>query len=86
MLCRAVPAVTRDFMIQAFAYGSKMAAMRWLFTTLVPHAGSDADETKVKEETGATLRCIPFEQDSSNHTCFFTGQSATETVIFAKAH
>ncbi len=53
---------------------------------LVPHAGSDADETKVKEETGATLRCIPFEQNSSNLTCFFTGQSATETVIFAKAH
>ncbi|DBA99930.1 TPA: Proline--tRNA ligase, chloroplastic/mitochondrial [Trebouxia sp. C0004] len=51
-----------------------------------PWAGSDADETMVKEETGATLRCIPFEQNSSNLTCFFTGQPATETVIFAKAH
>jgi len=81
-----VPAVTRDFMIQAFVYGSNMAAMCWLSTMLVLHAGSDADETKVKEETGATLRCIPFEQKSSNLICFFTGQPATETVIFAKAH
>jgi len=63
-----------------------MAAMCWLYTMLVPCAGSDADETKVKEETGATLRCIPFEQKSSKLICFFTGQPATETVIFAKAH
>lgn len=48
--------------------------------------GSDADETKVKEETGATLRCIPFEQKSTDLTCFFTGHSASEIGIFAKAH
>lgn len=49
-------------------------------------AGSDDDEAKIKEETGATLRCIPFDQPRSDLTCFFTGESASEVVIFAKAH
>lgn len=49
-------------------------------------AGSDEDEAKIKEDTGATLRCIPFDQPHSDLTCFFTGQAASEIVIFAKAH
>ncbi|KAL3138343.1 Proline--tRNA ligase, chloroplastic/mitochondrial [Trebouxia sp. C0010 RCD-2024] len=49
-------------------------------------AGSDEDEAKMKEETGATLRCIPFDQPQSDLTCFFTGSKASEVVIFAKAH
>ena len=54
------------------------------FTFVV--AGSDEDETKIKEETGATLRCIPFDQPQSDLTCFFTSQAASEVAIFAKAH
>lgn len=49
-------------------------------------AGSDADELKIKEETGATLRCIPFDQTQAEASCFFTGDKAAEVAIFAKAH
>eukprot|EP00884_Botryococcus_braunii_P008844 jgi/Botrbrau1/17961/Bobra.50_1s0053.1 len=50
-------------------------------------AGSDDDERKVKEETSATLRCIPFEQPSGPPgSCFLTGKPASEVAIFAKAY
>lgn len=49
-------------------------------------SGSDADEQKIKEETGATLRCIPFDQAHTDLTCFLTGGKAAEVAIFAKAH
>lgn len=49
-------------------------------------AGSDSDEVAVKEETGATLRCFPFEQPEGPHTCLMTGQPAKEVAIFAKAY
>lgn len=48
--------------------------------------GSDDDERKVKEETSATLRCIPFQQPEGAGTCFFTGKPAREVAIFAKAY
>ncbi|WIA20581.1 hypothetical protein OEZ85_004969 [Tetradesmus obliquus] len=49
-------------------------------------AGSDAQETQIKEETQATLRCFPFEQPAGPHTCFMTGQPAAEVAIFAKSY
>ncbi len=48
-------------------------------------AGSDADEAKVKEETGATLRCFPFEQQGSG-ACFMTGKEGGEVAVFAKSY
>ena len=49
-------------------------------------AGSDEDEKRVKEETTATLRCIPFHQPASVGPCFLTGTPAKEVAIFAKAY
>jgi prolyl-tRNA synthetase len=50
-------------------------------------AGSDADELKVKEETSATLRCIPFEQpESVASSCFMSGNAAKEVAIFARSY
>lgn len=49
-------------------------------------AGSDEDEVRVKEETGATLRCFPFQQPPGPHTCIMTGGPAQEVAIFAKAY
>ncbi|KAL0019002.1 hypothetical protein WJX79_005964 [Trebouxia sp. C0005] len=79
-------AFTEANIVDVSSYEELQAAVAERKWARGPWAGSDADETKVKEETGATLRCIPFEQNSNKSTCFFTGQSATETVIFAKAH
>ena len=48
--------------------------------------GADADETRVKDETGATLRCFPLEQPPGPHVCLMTGKVAEEVAIFAKAY
>ncbi len=49
-------------------------------------AGSGEDEKKVKEETRATLRCIPLAQPGGEGVCFFTGKPATEQALFAKSY
>uniref|UniRef100_A0A1J3IWJ7 proline--tRNA ligase n=1 Tax=Noccaea caerulescens TaxID=107243 RepID=A0A1J3IWJ7_NOCCA len=51
-----------------------------------PWSGSDSDEQRVKEETGATIRCFPFEQTRETKTCLMTGNSAEEVAIFAKSY
>jgi prolyl-tRNA synthetase len=48
-------------------------------------AGSDDDERRIKDETGATLRCIPFEDDTEA-ACFLTGKSDAVTAYFARAY
>jgi prolyl-tRNA synthetase len=49
-------------------------------------AGSDADERRVKEETGATIRCFPFDQPQGTGSCVMTGAAAHEVALFAKAY
>lgn len=49
-------------------------------------AGSSDDETRIKEETKATLRCIPIAQPGGEGVCFYTGKPATEQAIFAKSY
>jgi prolyl-tRNA synthetase len=49
-------------------------------------AGSNEDELKIKEETKATIRAIPFQQPSTPGTCFYTGKPATQKVVLAIAY
>lgn len=49
-------------------------------------AGSSADEGRIKDETGATVRCIPFDQPGGGGKCFFSGQPAEKITLFAKAY
>jgi prolyl-tRNA synthetase len=49
-------------------------------------AGSNEDEDKVKEETKATIRCIPLDQPGGSGTCFYTGKTADKVAIFARAY
>ncbi|ESQ43268.1 hypothetical protein EUTSA_v10013193mg [Eutrema salsugineum] len=51
-----------------------------------PWSASDSDEQRVKEETGATIRCFPFEQTQGTKTCLMTGNPAEEVAIFAKSY
>ncbi|PRQ18103.1 putative proline--tRNA ligase [Rosa chinensis] len=51
-----------------------------------PWSASDKDELKVKEETGATIRCFPFDQPHGIKTCLMTGNPAEEVAIFAKSY
>ncbi|MGD6878674.1 proline--tRNA ligase [Bacillus infantis] len=48
--------------------------------------GSRECEDRVKEETGATSRCIPFEQEHISDVCVCCGNKAEELVYWAKAY
>lgn len=47
----------------------------------------DADvEKQIKEETGATIRCIPFDQSLKPGVCVKSGKPSAGRVVFAKAY
>lgn len=51
--------------------------------------GDPAVEAKVKEETKATIRCIPdeeFRTPNANLTCMVTGEPAKHQVVWARAY
>ncbi len=45
-----------------------------------------ASEAKIKEETKATVRCIPFAQSGKSGKCIFTGEDTSTEVLFAVAY
>jgi prolyl-tRNA synthetase len=48
--------------------------------------GTKETETKIKEETQATIRCIALDQEPEEGVCMVTGKPSTGRVIFAKAY
>jgi prolyl-tRNA synthetase len=48
--------------------------------------GGNHCEQKIKEETKATIRCIPLEQPDGEGRCIYCGEPAVEKVYFAKAY
>jgi prolyl-tRNA synthetase family I len=48
--------------------------------------GSSEDEGKIKEETKATIRAIPFAFEPVQGTCMYTGKPTTRRVIFARSY
>jgi prolyl-tRNA synthetase len=50
-------------------------------------AGNADDERRVKDETGATIRCFPLEgQPESDGACLMTGMNASRVALFSKAY
>ncbi|SNZ01830.1 proline--tRNA ligase [Flagellimonas pacifica] len=48
--------------------------------------GSIETEDKIKEETKATIRCIPWKAEEQQGVCMVTGKPSTQRVLFAKAY
>jgi prolyl-tRNA synthetase len=48
--------------------------------------GGTECEEKIKEETKATMRCIPIEQPGGSGKCIYCSQPAVDKAIFAKAY
>src|ERR1700687_476375 len=48
--------------------------------------GSADCEAKIKEETRATMRCIPLDQSGGSGQCVYCGKPATARAIFARAY
>jgi prolyl-tRNA synthetase len=48
--------------------------------------GTSETEEKIKEETKATIRCIPMDGKSENGKCILTGNPSERRVVFAQAY
>ncbi|WP_409251712.1 proline--tRNA ligase [Bacillus sp. SCS-153A] len=48
--------------------------------------GDQACEDKIKEDTGATSRCIPFEEEKVSDECVCCGKEADKLVYWARAY
>ena len=48
--------------------------------------GEESCEDEIKEKTGATSRCIPFEQESLGETCLCCGKPADTMVYWGRAY
>ncbi len=48
--------------------------------------GDEECENKIKEQTGAHSRCIPFEQEHISDTCVVCGKKAKEMVVWGRQY
>ena len=48
--------------------------------------GSAETEERIKEETKATIRCIPINAETEQGNCMVTGKPSSKRVLFAKAY
>jgi prolyl-tRNA synthetase len=49
-------------------------------------SGEQSVEDKIKEETGATVRCVPFDNKLEDGLCIYSKKPSKQRVIFAKAY
>ena len=48
--------------------------------------GTPETEEKIKEDTKATIRCIPLDGDKTPGVCMVTGKPSAQRVVFARAY
>ena len=48
--------------------------------------GTSETEEKIKEETKATIRCIPLNNELEEGKCIYSGKPSTQRVIFARSY
>jgi prolyl-tRNA synthetase len=48
--------------------------------------GTAETEEAIKEETKATIRCIPLDNPKEDGLCIFSGKPSTQRVLFARAY
>lgn len=54
---------------------------------VLAHWSGDSEvEQKIKQETSATIRCIPFDQAPELGKCVYSGKASKKRVLFAKAY
>ncbi len=54
---------------------------------VMAHWDGDGDtEQKIKDETGATIRCLPLDFTPEEGKCIKSGKPSTRRVLFAKSH
>lgn len=63
---------------EIFREGSKFVYAHW--------DGTPETEARIKEETKATIRCIPLDGEAEDGACILTGKPSSRRVLFAKAY
>ena len=53
---------------------------------MAPWCGDAACERRVSDETGATIRVIPFDSPDEAGTCLVDGRPSARRVLFARAY
>jgi prolyl-tRNA synthetase len=53
---------------------------------LAHYDGTPETEEKIKEDTKATVRCIPLDAEAEEGVCMVTGKKSTRRVVFARAY
>ncbi len=48
--------------------------------------GTSETEEKIQQETKATIRCIPFDSETEEGICMYSGKPSRKRVLFAKAY
>ena len=48
--------------------------------------GTEETEMKIKQETQATIRCIPIDTEKEEGKCIYSGNPSSQRVLFAKAY
>jgi prolyl-tRNA synthetase len=48
--------------------------------------GTPETEEKIKDETKATIRCIPLDNDNEPGKCIYSGKHSNQRVVFARAY
>ncbi|MEO8887499.1 MAG: hypothetical protein ABI367_15655, partial [Mucilaginibacter sp.] len=48
--------------------------------------GTPETEQQIKDETKATIRCIPLNNKQEEGKCILTGKPSTQRVLFARAY
>jgi prolyl-tRNA synthetase len=71
--------------VDATDYGEIVEAVDDHFV-LAYWCGDPEHEARLKEETSATHRCIPLEQEGTAGRCAFCGKPAHEKALFARAY
>jgi prolyl-tRNA synthetase len=73
--------VTDYAQFKALFDGEQVPGFIWAYW-----CGNPACEEKIKEDTKATSRCIPFEQSGRPGQCIYCGGESKEQAVFAKAY
>ena len=48
--------------------------------------GTNETEEKIKQQTKATIRCIPLEKTEESGKCVYSRKQSKQRVLFAKAY
>jgi len=72
--------------VEVKSYNEFKKAIKDKKMVLAYFSGDQKVEQKVKEETGASSRCFPFDEKEKEGKCIFSGKKAMKKALFAKAY